>query len=46
MRILLVDDEKRLADGVRRGLEAEGMVVDVDLADDFSVVATDIDEDD
>ncbi|MEJ6549728.1 response regulator transcription factor [Corynebacterium sp. USCH3] len=29
MRILLVDDEKRLADGVRRGLEAEGMVVDV-----------------
>lgn len=29
MRILLVDDEVRLADGVRRGLEAEGMVVDV-----------------
>ncbi|MCZ9635178.1 response regulator transcription factor [Rhodococcus sp. BH5] len=29
MRILLVDDETRLADGVRRGLEAEGMVVDV-----------------
>ncbi|MEV4775307.1 response regulator transcription factor [Microbacterium sp. LTA6] len=29
MRILLVDDEVRLADGVRRGLEAEGMTVDV-----------------
>lgn len=29
MRILLVDDEVRLADGIRRGLEAEGMVVDV-----------------
>ncbi len=29
MRILIVDDEVRLADGVRRGLEAEGMVVDV-----------------
>lgn len=29
MRILVVDDEVRLADGVRRGLEAEGMVVDV-----------------
>lgn len=29
MRILLVDDEIRLADGIRRGLEAEGMVVDV-----------------
>jgi DNA-binding response OmpR family regulator len=29
MRILLVDDEARLADGIRRGLEAEGMVVDV-----------------
>ena len=29
MRILLVDDETRLADGIRRGLEAEGMVVDV-----------------
>ena len=28
-RILIVDDEVRLADGVRRGLEAEGMVVDV-----------------
>lgn len=29
MRILVVDDEVRLAEGVRRGLEAEGMVVDV-----------------
>lgn len=29
MRILIVDDEVRLADGVRRGLEAEGMVADV-----------------
>lgn len=29
MRILLVDDEVSLADGIRRGLEAEGMVVDV-----------------
>ncbi|MFD5226225.1 response regulator transcription factor [Microbacterium sp. NPDC058342] len=29
MRILLVDDEVRLADGIRRGLEAEGMLVDL-----------------
>lgn len=29
MRVLLVDDEVRLADGVRRGLEAEGIAVDV-----------------
>lgn len=29
MRILLVDDEVRLADGLSRGLEAEGMVVDM-----------------
>jgi len=29
MRILVVDDEVRLADGVRRGLAAEGMAVDV-----------------
>lgn len=29
MRILVVDDEVRLADGVRRGLEAEGYAVDV-----------------
>ncbi|MCP2030984.1 DNA-binding response OmpR family regulator [Okibacterium sp. HSC-33S16] len=31
MRILVVDDEKRLADGLRRGLEAEGFAVDVAL---------------
>lgn len=29
MRVLLVDDEVRLAEGVRRGLEAEGFAVDV-----------------
>jgi len=29
MRVLVVDDEARLADGVRRGLEAEGWAVDV-----------------
>lgn len=29
MRVLLVDDEARLAEGVRRGLEAEGCAVDV-----------------
>ncbi|MCM6764354.1 response regulator transcription factor [Rathayibacter sp. ZW T2_19] len=29
MRILVVDDEVRFADGVRRGLEAEGFSVDV-----------------
>jgi DNA-binding response OmpR family regulator len=29
VRILVVDDEVRLADGVRRGLEAEGFAVDV-----------------
>lgn len=29
MRILVVDDEVRLADGIRRGLEAEGFGVDV-----------------
>ncbi len=29
MRILVVDDEVRLADGLRRGLEAEGFAVDV-----------------
>ncbi|MDN6325475.1 MAG: response regulator transcription factor [Corynebacterium sp.] len=52
MRILLVDDEKRLADGVRRGLEAEGMVGDVahdgasglDLASDadYDVIVLDV----
>jgi two-component system, OmpR family, response regulator len=29
MRVLVVDDEQLLAEGVRRGLQAEGMVVDV-----------------
>lgn len=29
MRVLVVDDEVRLADGLRRGLEAEGFAVDV-----------------
>lgn len=29
MRILVVDDEPRLADGLKRGLEAEGFAVDV-----------------
>lgn len=29
MRILVVDDEVRFADGVRRGLEAEGFSVDL-----------------
>ncbi len=29
MRVLVVDDEVRLADGLRRGLEAEGFSVDV-----------------
>ncbi|MCT9621630.1 response regulator transcription factor [Curtobacterium sp. C2H10] len=29
MRVLVVDDEVRLADGVRRGMEAEGWAVDV-----------------
>lgn len=29
MRVLVVDDEVRLAEGVRRGLEAEGFAVDV-----------------
>jgi len=29
MRVLVVEDEARLADGVRRGLEAEGFAVDV-----------------
>ncbi|CCQ13819.1 putative OmpR family two-component response regulator [Rhodococcus sp. AW25M09] len=30
MRVLLVEDEKRLAETVRRGLDAEGFVVDVE----------------
>jgi len=29
MRVLVVEDEKRLAEGLRRGLEAEGFAVDV-----------------
>ncbi|MFV0432885.1 MAG: response regulator transcription factor [Leucobacter sp.] len=29
MRVLIVDDEVRLAEGVRRGLEAEGIAVDL-----------------
>ena len=29
MRILVVEDETRLADGLRRGLEAEGFAVDI-----------------
>ena len=29
MRILVIEDEARLADGLRRGLEAEGFAVDV-----------------
>jgi two-component system OmpR family response regulator len=29
MRVLIVDDEKRLASGLKRGLEAEGFAVDV-----------------
>lgn len=29
MRVLLVDDETNLADGIRRGLEAEGFAVDI-----------------
>ena len=29
MRILVVDDEELLADGIRRGLIAEGFAVDV-----------------
>ncbi|MDQ1518141.1 MAG: hypothetical protein QOE80_3971, partial [Actinomycetota bacterium] len=29
MRILVVEDEERIADALRRGLEAEGFAVDV-----------------
>ena len=53
MRVLVVEDEKRLAAGLKRGLEAEGFAVDVSLDDgsqvdvhldrDFSVVSTDAD---
>ncbi|HWU28422.1 MAG TPA: response regulator transcription factor [Microbacterium sp.] len=46
MRILLVDDEVRLADGIRRGLEAEGMLVDVaHNGVDGLRMATDVDYD-
>ena len=31
MRVLVVEDEKRLAAGLRNGLEAEGFAVDVAL---------------
>jgi two-component system OmpR family response regulator len=31
MRVLVVDDERRLAAGLRKGLEAEGFIVDVAL---------------
>ena len=31
MRILVIDDEKRLVAGLRTGLEAEGFAVDVAL---------------
>jgi DNA-binding response OmpR family regulator len=34
MRVLVVDDEKRLAASLRRGLEAEGFAVDVALTGD------------
>lgn len=52
MRVLLVEDERRLAETVRRGLTAEGFVVDVEhdgvsgfeaaLAGDFDAVVLDI----
>lgn len=31
MRVLVVEDEKRLAAGLRKGLEADGFAVDVAL---------------
>ena len=31
MRVLVVEDEKRLAAGIKRGLEAEGFATDVAL---------------
>ena len=34
MRVLVVDDERRLAAGLRNGLEAEGFAVDVALDGD------------
>ncbi|MDT5280093.1 MAG: hypothetical protein QOJ20_1288, partial [Mycobacterium sp.] len=52
MRVLLVEDESRLAETVRRGLAAEGFVVDVEhdgvhglaaaATGDFDVVVLDI----
>ena len=52
MRVLLVEDETRLAETVRRGLAAEGFVVDVEhdgvdgfgggATGDFDVVVLDI----
>jgi len=52
MRVLVVEDEARLADGVRRGLEAEGFAVDVAATgtdglwmareNDYSVILLDI----
>ena len=42
MRVLLVEDEPRLAETVRRGLAAEGFVVDVehDGVDGLAAAAT------
>lgn len=52
MRVLLIEDEKRLAETVRRGLDAEGFVVDVEhdglsgfhsaLTGDFDAIVLDI----
>jgi two-component system OmpR family response regulator len=52
MRVLVVEDEKRLAEGLRRGLEAEGFAVDVAATgtdglwlateNDYSVILLDI----
>ena len=33
VRVLIVEDEKKVAGAVRRGLEAEGFAVDVALTD-------------
>ncbi|OZE84071.1 DNA-binding response regulator [Rhodococcus sp. 15-649-2-2] len=52
MRVLLIEDEKRLAETVRRGLDAEGFVVEVEhngidgfhsaLTGDFDAIVLDI----
>jgi two-component system OmpR family response regulator len=52
VRVLLIEDEKRLAETVRRGLDAEGFVVDVEhdglsgfhsaLTGDFDAIVLDI----